>query len=233
MSDKLKRPYCMSTGWEPTIHGNPDGAAAVRYAKQLEAILAEHDAQLAAVRELLKQWLFKGSTGYFAELHTKTQALLENNDIGRELTERLAAAEAEKCELSRKLRFLETECQRMGDECSRVGVCVQDIDGDRLLSDRVAGMAERMAGLEADRDQLATENERLKGMYSDCLADRDEWKALGEDFMRFSSALGELMKRGDVSIRWLYEGDQRVWVVNGRSGAGLLQAVQSAKGETL
>lgn len=37
MSDRLSRPYCMQTGREPKIHSNPDGAAVVRYAKELEA----------------------------------------------------------------------------------------------------------------------------------------------------------------------------------------------------
>ena len=31
------RPYCMQTGWKPTIHGNPDAAAVIRYAEHLEA----------------------------------------------------------------------------------------------------------------------------------------------------------------------------------------------------
>jgi len=31
------RPYCMSTGWEPTIHSAPDADAVIHYAKSLEA----------------------------------------------------------------------------------------------------------------------------------------------------------------------------------------------------
>ena len=49
------RPHCMNTGWKPTIHSNPDGAAVVQYAEALEQEIEQLMIQLVEARTFIKE----------------------------------------------------------------------------------------------------------------------------------------------------------------------------------